>query len=61
MLMVNKMGILCNIVGHKLKDSIELTKTNNGFYELEFIKVCLRCGEVNPEVPKIYKYISALL
>ncbi|MBS7655250.1 hypothetical protein KEJ50_01940 [Candidatus Bathyarchaeota archaeon] len=55
------MGILCNITGHKLKDSIELNKGVNGFYELEFIKVCLRCGEVNPETPRIYKYISTLL
>jgi hypothetical protein len=59
--MVIKMGVLCNIVGHKLKDSIELNKDVNGFYELDFIKVCLRCGEINPETPKIYKYISSLL
>jgi hypothetical protein len=55
------MGILCNVLGHKLKDSIELIKETNGFYELDFVKVCVRCGEVNPETPKIYKYISTLL
>jgi len=59
--MVINMGILCNVVGHKLKESIELNKGANGFYELEFIKVCVRCGEKNPETPRIYRYISALL
>ncbi|MEM3506216.1 MAG: hypothetical protein QW589_04355 [Candidatus Bathyarchaeia archaeon] len=54
------MQIVCEIFGHKLKNSIDIIDDGKGFYEIEYVKVCKRCGEVNPKTPSLYKYISLL-
>lgn len=54
------MGLICEIFGHKLKDSIDIIEDRSGFYEIEYVKICERCGEINPKMMNLYKYISLL-
>jgi rRNA maturation endonuclease Nob1 len=54
------MRLICEVLGHKLMNSINIMDDGKGFYEVEYVKVCERCGEINPKSPKFYKYISLL-
>ncbi|MEM2896955.1 MAG: hypothetical protein QW265_01355 [Candidatus Bathyarchaeia archaeon] len=54
------MQFVCGILGHKLRNSIEIFDDRKGFYEIEYVKVCERCGEINPRTIDLYRYIGLL-
>jgi len=55
-----KMGAVCQIVGHKLQETFLISKSGDS-YELDYGKVCGRCGEVNPPIPELKRLISSIL
>lgn len=44
---------ICGALGHRLRDTL-IIRESGGFYDVDYVKYCARCGEVEPR-PRLKK------